>query len=105
MTTERMKETVSKYVAGMAYVRNVCGKSGGRIVQQDFRQATKLSAIAIKVQKSTTYRGYYKVTVCKLIGKEPLTPNNVLDTEPVTGTIQTSWLKALIEGLMALGGG
>jgi len=57
MTTERMKETVSKYVAGMEYIKNVCGKSGGRIVQQDFRQATKLSAIAIK---GMVHLGYLK---------------------------------------------
>lgn len=57
MTTERVKETVSKYVAGMAYIRNVCGKSGGRIVQQDFRQTTKLSPIAIK---GMVHLGYLK---------------------------------------------
>jgi hypothetical protein len=57
MTTERVKETVSKYVAGMEYIKNVCGKSGGRIVQQDFRQATKLSAIAIK---GMVHLGYLK---------------------------------------------
>lgn len=57
MTTERVKETVSKYVAGMAYIRNVCGKSGGRIVQKDFRDTTKLSAIAIK---GMVHLGYLK---------------------------------------------
>jgi hypothetical protein len=57
MTTERVKETVSKYVAGMEYIKNVCGKSGGRIVQQDFRQTTKLSAIVIK---GMVHLGYLK---------------------------------------------
>ena len=57
MTTSRVKETVSKYIAGMAYIRNVCGKSGGRIVQKDFRETTKLTAIAIK---GMVHLGYIK---------------------------------------------
>jgi hypothetical protein len=64
MTTSRAKKVVSKYVAGMEYIKNVCGKSGGNIIQKDFRETTKLTAIAIKGMVELGYikkirRGFY----------------------------------------------
>ncbi len=82
MTTSRVKETVSKYVNGMEYIKNVCGKSGGRIVQQDFRDATKLSAIAIKGMVELGYikkisRGTYSWNLGDIV--EPKAARNVYD--------------------------
>lgn len=80
MTAERVKEAVSKYVAGMEYIKNVCGKSGGRIVQQDFRDTTKLSAIAIKGMVELGYlkkisRGTYAWNLGDIV--EPKAARNV----------------------------
>lgn len=80
MTAERMKETVSKYVAGMEYVKNICGKSGGKIVQQDFRDTTKLGAIAIKGMVELGYlkkisRGTYAWNLGDIV--EPKAARNV----------------------------
>lgn len=51
------QKAISKYIDGMEYVKNVLGKSGGKIVQKDFRDTTKLSAIAIK---GMVHFGYIK---------------------------------------------
>jgi hypothetical protein len=75
-----MRQAISKYIAGMEYVKNVCGKSGGKIVQKDFRDNTKLTAIAIKGMVELGYikklsRGIYAWNLGDIV--EPKAARNV----------------------------
>lgn len=76
------QRAISKYIDGMEYVKNVLGKSGGRIVQQDFRDNTKLNAVAIKAMAHFGYikkvsRGIYTWNLGDTI--EPKAARNVYE--------------------------
>lgn len=76
------QRAISKYIDGMEYVKNVLGKSGGRLVQQDFRDNTKLNAVAIKAMAHFGYikkvsRGIYTWNLGDTI--EPKAARNVYE--------------------------
>lgn len=82
MTTQRIKEQVSKYVFALEYVRDKCGKSGDKLVTAEFRRDTGLNAVAVKGMLNFGYikkisRGKYMWTAPDIV--QPIMARNVYE--------------------------
>ena len=82
MTTQRIKDQVSKYVFALVYVRNTCGKNGGKLVTTEFRRETGLNAVAVKGMLHFGYtkkisRGKYVWTAPDVV--QPIMARNVYE--------------------------
>jgi len=82
MTTQRIKEQVSKYVFALEYVRDKCGKNGNNLVTAEFRRDTGLNAVAVKGMLHFGYikkvsRGKYMWTAPDIV--QPIMARNVYE--------------------------